>query len=210
MFFATIRGLWRGKSLVRSLMNEELKKYMIYGTVLDVGGGVNPSYYAFLQQKESTHIQNVDGRHQAIDFEKDRLPAQDNSMDCVLLFNVLEHIYNHNFLVSELSRVVKRGGVVLGFVPFLVNYHPNPHDYFRYTEEALQKIFAAAGFFEITIQPVGLGPCAVGFNTFSTLLPRVVMSALWPGCYVFDALLLRLKPRLHQRYPLGYLFVLRK
>jgi SAM-dependent methyltransferase len=210
MFIDILKSLWRGKSLVRSLMNEALKKYAVYGAVLDVGGGVNPSYYAFLQKKDGTRVQSVDGRNQAIDFEKDRLSAQDDSKDCVLLFNVLEHIYNHNFLAGELFRVVKKEGLVLGFVPFLVNYHPDPHDYFRYTEEALQKIFSAAGFTEVDVKPVGFGPGAVGFNALATLLPRVITAALWPACYLFDSALLKLKPQLRRRYPLGYLFVLRK
>ena len=191
-------------------MNLELRKYKIYGQVLDIGGGVNPSYLNFLQKGEASQIKNLDSKNMAIDLEKDKLPAADASVDCVLLFNVLEHIYNHNFLAREVFRVIKRSGLVLGFVPFLVNYHPDPHDYFRYTGEALQKIFDQAGFKEIKVKEVGGGPLAVNFNNLIFAFPRVIRLIILPFYYFFDLILIKLKPEVIKRYPLGYMFTAKK
>ena len=210
MFFKLLPQILRGKSLIRALMNIELKQYRLRGQVIDIGGGTNPSYFAFLQQEPGTTITNIDGKHDKIDFEKDRLPVDDESADVVLLFNVLEHIYHYSFVSSEMFRIVKQKGRELGFVPFLVNYHPDPHDYFRYTSESLRNIFSEVGFQNITITPVGLGPLAVGYNMIVTIFPRIITVLLFPLIFYTDALLLTLKPVLKERYALGYLFELRK
>ena len=191
-------------------MNLELKKYKIYGQVLDIGGGVNPSYLNFLQKEETIQIKNLDSKNMTIDFEKEKLPAVDESLDCVLLFNILEHIYNHNFLAREVSRVIKKSGLVLGFVPFLVNYHPDPRDYFRYTGEALEKIFSQAGFKEIEIKEVGGGPLAVNYNNLVFAFPKIIRLAILPFYYFTDRILIKLKPDITKRFPLGYLFTAQK
>jgi len=210
MIYQIIKGIAQGKSLVRTLMNLELKKYAISGKVMDVGSGENPSYYYFLKKYGNPEIINIDARHLDIDLEQDRLPAETESVDCVLMFNILEHIYNHGFLVKEAFRVLKQDGKVLGFVPFLINYHPDPHDYFRYTNEALNKIFAGVGFKEAQIKIIGRGPFAVNFNNIITLLPRVVGAVIFIVYYFFDWFLIKIKPKITERYPLGYLFLLTK
>lgn len=187
-------------------MNLELKQYKIYGKVLDIGGGVNPSYLNFLQTGENLQIRNLDSKNTAIDLEKDKLPAENESIDCVLMFNILEHIYNHNFLAREACRVIKKSGLVLGFVPFLVNYHPDPRDYFRYTGEALQKILGQAGFKEITVREVGGGPLAVNYNNIVFAFPKIIRLVIFPFYYLADRILIKLKPEVRKRYPLGYLF----
>lgn len=206
MFYDILQSIARNKSLIRTLMNLELRKYKIYGQVLDIGGGINPSYFNFLQKGENIQIRNLDSKNTAINFENDKLPAGDDSLDCVLMFNILEHIYNHNFLAREVFRVIKENGLVLGFVPFLVNYHPDPHDYFRYTGEALQKIFNQAGFTEIKVKAVGGGPLAVNYNNIVFAFPRIIRLVIFPIYYFIDWLLIKLKPEIISRFPLGYLF----
>lgn len=210
MFYDILKSIARNKSLIRTLMNLELKKYKIYGQVLDIGGGTNPSYFNFLQKAVSLQIKTLDSKNMAIDFEKDKLPAADESVDCVLLFNILEHVYNHNFLAREVFRVIKKPGLVLGFAPFLVNYHPDPHDYFRYTGEALGKIFNRAGFTEIKIKEIGGGPFAVNYNNIVFAFPRIIRLVIFPFYYFIDRSLIKLKPEVAKRYPLGYMFMARR
>jgi SAM-dependent methyltransferase len=54
-----------------------------------------------------------------------RLTFDDRSFDFVLNFDVLEHIPNPEAGLSEIYRVLKRGGHVLLSVPFLQNQHAN-------------------------------------------------------------------------------------
>lgn len=216
MFLDILKGIARGKSLLRTLMNLELRKFALQGKVLDVGGGTNPSYFGFFGKKEGVEVTNIDGKYRdesgnAIDFEKDKLPYDESVFDQVILCNVLEHIYNYKFLVLEIRRILKGGGKVIGFVPFLINYHPDPRDYFRYTKESLQNIFTEIGFSNVEIKEVGFGPFSVAFNTIAGLpFPRLCKVLCLPFFYFSDSLILKFRPWLKTRYPLGYLFTLKK
>ena len=57
-----------------------------------------------------------------MDFEKDAFPHKDATFDRVLVLNVLEHVFNYNHLISEMKRVLKDGGTLIGFTPFLVRF----------------------------------------------------------------------------------------
>lgn len=46
---------------------------------------------------------------------------KNNSFDCVVLMNVLEHVENTQFVLREAKRVLRKGGVVVGTVPYAVN-----------------------------------------------------------------------------------------
>ena len=212
--FPIIKQLAKKKSLLRSLMNLEAGNYSVGGRVLDLGGGVNPTYFNFLKKERGTEILNLDLKNNEdegrIDFEKDNLPFTNDTIDNFLAFNLLEHIYNYRHLVSEAIRVLKTGGRMLGFVPFLINYHPDPNDYFRYTSESLQKIFTEASFKEIKIKVIGLGPLAVNFNILAPFLPVFLRCLLFPFYYCADKIILGLRPKMTERYPLGYFFELKK
>ncbi len=209
-----IRGILKGKSLLRISMNQELRSYILAGRVLDIGGGLNPSYLRFFKKVEPLDLVSLDfqagDKSRNFDLESTTLPYGDNSIDQALLFNILEHIYNHVGLTKEVCRVLKPGGKVFGFVPFLVGYHPDPHDYFRYTPESLEKIFADSGFAKISMKPVGGGPFAASYNILMTYFPRVLRLLAWPGFWFLDKIFLRIKPGLAQKFPLGYFFILEK
>jgi len=46
------------------------------------------------------------------------LPVKDSSVDIVVITEVLEHFVNYSFLINEIKRVLKPGGVVIGSVPY--------------------------------------------------------------------------------------------
>lgn len=51
------------------------------------------------------------------DFNFSKLPYDDNSVDCILCKDVLEHLYNPLFLIQECERVLKVNGTFLFHVP---------------------------------------------------------------------------------------------
>jgi SAM-dependent methyltransferase len=152
----------------------------------------------------------VDGAFQKINFETDALPYADGAYDTVVVCNVLEHIFNHRFLTNEMYRVLKQGGGLVGFVPFLFQYHPDPHDYFRYTKEALTRVLKDAGFRDVAVTEIGGGPFFVNYNTLSLSMPRVIRIVLFPLYALLDWIFLKLRPQARERYPLGYLFTAKK
>ena len=211
--FKIILGeIWRGKSLLRAYTNLNVEGWMLHGKVIDIGGGKDPSYLRFMK-KEGADVTSVDFKvpgGKDIDLEKDPLPYKDATADYVLMFNILEHLYNYSFALREAKRILKPDGKLYGFVPFLIHYHPDPHDYFRYTKEALEKIFKETGFIIESIQEVGAGPFSANFNNLMFAFPVIFRVPLFPFYYILDHMILKLKPHLKERYPLGYSFVLKK
>lgn len=212
MFTKFFKEIIKGRSLARAMMNVEMSQHELAGKVLDLGGGKNSEYTYCFKRNKNLELVNVDSgaadEKFRLDFETDKLPFGDGEFDQVVMLNLLEHIYNYKFLMSEVRRMLKQGGAVFGFVPFLVNYHPNPHDYFRYTGEALQKIFSEAGFKTIEIKAVGRGPFGINFNNIVLSLPKILRPIIFLPYYLLDEIFISLRPGIRQRYPLGYKFVL--
>lgn len=207
LFCYLLKSVSKGQSVLRALMNLSLSDETICGKVVDVGGGRHPDYFSFLKKEGGVVIDAVDASINKIDFEKDVLPYPAASVDTVICCNVLEHIYHYIFLAGEMHRVLKPGGSLVGFVPFLINYHPDPHDYFRYTKESLLRIFTDAGFSKVTVREVGAGPLLLNFNNVVLSLPIFLRPLLLPFYYWADVIVLALRPGLHTRYPMGYIFV---
>lgn len=209
-----LKEILKGKSFARALFNTELSAFSIQGRVLDVGGGKHQDYLEFLYMGmgDNVSVDTVDitlrGQNgQSVDFEKNPLPFGEATFNQVLAFNVFEHIYNYHFLMSEVRRVLKGKGQLIGFVPFLVNYHPDPHDYFRYTKQALQKILESNGFHNVQVREVGKGPFAVNYNNLMLFLPLIMRVIVLPFSYFADTLFLLLRPKVCEQYPLGYIFI---
>ncbi len=85
------------------------------------------------------------------------LPFPDNSREAILCLAVLEHVENPIKAMEELHRVLKPGGKLLVYVPFLFYYHAHPgyyKDYWRFTKDSLA--FLAKPFARHEMCPVRL------------------------------------------------------
>jgi SAM-dependent methyltransferase len=204
--FSMLSHILQGQTVARVLMNRALGKEILSGLVVDVGGGRNPDYFSYLKHAEGVRIEAVDASLTGIDLECDPLPYAEGTVDTVLLCNVLEHIYHHTRLLAEIARVLRPGGRLIGFVPFWVGYHPDPHDYFRYTKEALDRLLPDAGFVAVRITPLGGGPVVANYNTLMLSLPKLIHPLLYLGINAVNAVFVWLHPKSRERNPLGYLF----
>ena len=73
-------------------------------------------------------------------------PFESEQFDSVLCNQVLEHVFNPDFFISEISRVLKPSGKLLLFVPFVWDEHEQPNDYARYSSFALKFMLEKHGF----------------------------------------------------------------
>lgn len=73
------------------------------------------------------------------------LPFPYGVFDVILLDSVLEHVPDPIAFLGEAKRVLKKGGVILGDVPFLQPLHLAPHHYFNFTRYGLASAATQAG-----------------------------------------------------------------
>ena len=72
--------------------------------LIDLGCG-DRSFIKYAEEKGlSTKGFDVDD---GINFEKDKLPLDDNSIDHIITNSVIEHLYNPNIFLSEIKRTLK-------------------------------------------------------------------------------------------------------
>lgn len=208
----------KGKDIYRIITNYALLKTEISREILDIGSGeIKASYYRFLRLSKWHHIESVDidpKRKPTIvcDMTKSPLPVLDSSKDFVLAFNVFEHLGDRMIVLNEVFRVLKKGGTLLGCVPFLVNVHPDPQDFVRMAHDELDLMFKKAGFENAVIIPVGNGPFTAGYSMVEWIFPRILKILIYPVFAFFDFFLKKIwkKSNLVSKYPLAYMFFAKK
>jgi len=75
-----------------------------------------------------------------------KLPFKEETIDTVLLLDVLEHLPDSNTALSEINRVLVSGGELIVRIPFLYPLHDEPLDFVRYTTHGLRKLANRNGF----------------------------------------------------------------
>ena len=79
--------------------------------------------------------------------------VDDDSVDCVLLLQVLEHLRKPDRVAAELSRVLKPGGLIFLGVPMGQSLHQVPHDYLRFTPFGIRELFEPHGMELAFVRP---------------------------------------------------------
>ena len=90
------------------------------GEILDLGCG-DGSLVTLLNQKPGIHATGIDinpmGDQPGIDFENDALPFADETFDILIMYSVIEHIYNPGHILTEIRRILKPGGRIIVITP---------------------------------------------------------------------------------------------
>ena len=116
--------------------------------ILDYGCAGKPYEALFkLKFKEYIGADLPGNQHAQIALKPDgTVPLDDQSVDCVLSTQVLEHVENPRLYLREACRVVKPGGSLILSTHGMYRYHPDPADYWRWTIEGLRLEISRAGF----------------------------------------------------------------
>lgn len=130
--------------------------YNMKGTMLDFGCGSKPYKSLFNVEKYVGLDYDGEGHSHAgeqIDHYYDgiKIPFDDNIFDSVFTTEVFEHIFNLPEILPELSRVMKKGALILITCPFAIAEHETPVDFARYSSFGLRHLMETNGF-EIVIQ----------------------------------------------------------
>jgi SAM-dependent methyltransferase len=164
-------------------LNRELPSDQTYGTLLEAGCGAaafTPHLAKRATVMKACDISAKQIKKNSETFEHIHFFTQDlgvplacetNSIDAIWCSEVLEHLFNPAFALSEFYRVLKPGGKLLITVPYhggLKNllialfkwdehFSPdNPHIRF-FTKNTISRVVSSAGFRTIRMETCGMG-----------------------------------------------------
>ena len=191
--------------------------------LLDLGCGNVPLYGLYSSiSPDPTCVDWGSSQHENIhlDVEADLskpLEFNDNTFNTVILSDVLEHIPEPEKLIKEVYRILKKDGRLIMNVPFYYWLHEQPHDFYRYTNFALERFSINAGFTIELLETTGGAPeilaDIIAKNIASIpflggLLARFIQSTV--GFIVNTKWGRRISKKTSKNFPLGYFMVTQK
>ena len=138
--------------------NEIIKNINSEDIVLDIGKGMREKYEKIQSKSKETLDVNEFENYPDIMFDLcDELdPVLKERYDKIICLAILEHVYNPFLAVENLKSMLKKNGIIFGYVPYLFYYHaPNDlkfQDYFRFSKDAL--IYLFKDFSEFKLFPI--------------------------------------------------------
>lgn len=155
-FFVSRKGLYKCLSD---------NAHLVTGSVLDLGCGQKP-YKELFSYSDYTGLEIDTDLNRKLAFADDfydgnTLPYQDNLFDTILCNQVLEHVFEPDFFLSEIFRALKPGGLIILTVPFIWEEHEQPYDFGRYTSFGLDYSFRKSGFEVVNIEKITFGASAI-------------------------------------------------
>ena len=134
--------------------------------VLDIGMAMRDKHKKIISKSLETLDVNDFGSYPDIvcDICSD-LSTLENKYDKIICIAILEHVYDPFKAVSNLKMMLKKGGKIFGYVPYLYHYHAPQdlkfQDYFRFSKDALAYLFK--DYSEVELYPIR-GRISSSFN----------------------------------------------
>jgi SAM-dependent methyltransferase len=128
-----------GSRTVQVALAKVLAKISDQTLAINIGAG-KTRLHRYIKNIDIFESPNTDyvGRAEA-------LPFPDESVDIVISQETLEHVVDPFKAITEISRVLKKGGEIYLQLPFTIGYHPGPHDYWRFSAEGIRALCEYAG-----------------------------------------------------------------
>jgi SAM-dependent methyltransferase len=138
-------GLTRGTPIDRYYLSkfiEEIRPQVV-GNILEVGGTPKDKDFYQLNSGNSYRILNLEPGA-GVDITGDVHDVsviEPNSVDSVIIFNVLEHCYAPWIAIENIYTWLKPGGKCFAMVPSAIRVHATPVDYWRPLPDAFAWLF---------------------------------------------------------------------
>jgi SAM-dependent methyltransferase len=115
-------------SPLRAVQYGLLNKIDFEGNLLDFGGGDEAPYRRYISgpsegfSYQSINIDPTIKPTWLVGVGED-LPCKDESFDCVLSLNTLEHVFDAEMVINQLYRMLKKDGKLVLSTPFMFRIH---------------------------------------------------------------------------------------
>lgn len=140
----------------RLLVERDVRRFCgnTFRNVLVIGAGHDP-YRRYFTEADLYVALDIMAFQGVTDVVADAvsLPFKQNSFDCCMAIEIMEHVSKPLEVVREVHRVLCKGGTLFLSVPYAYHQHGDPYDYWRPTRHALQEAMRA--FEESTVYSQG-------------------------------------------------------
>lgn len=161
---------WLNKNIRSSVNN-------VKGILLDIGCGNEPYYtiyskkvdkYFGLDLPTASQVMDVNLRPDIISDANFSIPVKNESIDTVLLLQVLEHLAEPGKVISEINRILKGRGILILSTRQLYPVHGIPFDFYRFTKYSLEYLLLKNNFVIEELKAEGSFWALIGvvFNMF--------------------------------------------
>ena len=217
-YLKLLKLILKNNTLLRVLQINECLNIDLYGESLEFGAIDNKdkTFSNFVKGKSNFHYTNKITNKKLNIFYSDltkklKIPSQ--KYNNILILNVLEHLPEYKLAFSEVYRILKKRGLLIGSVPFIYQIHSAPNDYFRFTKELLKFIIRKNKFKNIKVKALGVGPFIASYSLiypYLKYLPFLSQIFLLLA-YILDSLIqIFVRTDLKEIFPLGYFFIAKK
>jgi len=201
-------------TLLRDLQINECNKFKVNGLSLEFGAidRENKTFSNFIRGQSKFEYSNIKPNKKLNIFYSDltkKLKIKSNKYNNILLFNVLEHLPEYRIALSQINRILKKKGKIIGSTPFIYQIHGAPKDYFRFTKEFFEFELKKQKFNNIKVQYLGNGPFTACYSLiypylrFLPIFSHLVLLI----CFMLDNILqIFIKTDLKEIFPIGIFF----
>ena len=201
-------------TLLRDLQINECTKIKVNGLSLEFGAidRKNKTFSNFIRGQSKFEYSDIKPNKKLNIFYSDltkKLKIKSNKYNNILLFNVLEHLPEYRIALSQINRILKKKGKIIGSTPFIYQIHGAPKDYFRFTKEFFEFELKKQKFNNIKVQYLGNGPFTACYSLiypylrFLPIFSHLVLLI----CFMLDNILqIFIKTDLKEIFPIGIFF----
>jgi SAM-dependent methyltransferase len=105
--------------------------------ILNLGSG--PTY--FLNRKDIINVDLFPFRELDIVTDVKPLPIEDGSVELNINVGMLEHVADPKSVTGQMYRILKGGGRIICYLPFMVPFYAAPNDFQRWTIAGIRNLF---------------------------------------------------------------------
>lgn len=217
-YFKFFKLIFSNNSLLRVQQIYKCLNISLTGLSLEFGAINNKkkTFSNFFKGSKKFHYTNINSSKKLNIFYSDltkKLKIPKNKYKNILIFNVLEHLPKYNLAFSETYRILKKGGYLIGSVPFIYQVHGAPNDYFRFTKEFFHYYLNFYKFKNIEVIALGFGPFVASYTLifpyvkFIPFFSQIILLL----AYLLDSIIqIFVKTKLNEIFPIGYFFIAKK